>query len=132
MAHVEHADAMSSEHLTYRSYVTGFLGSLTLTLAAYVLVRSHTGGQEALFSHPWILGAVAVLALIQFGWQIYFFLHLGQENQPRWKLLILIFMLIIVLILVGGSIWIMYNLNTRMMPSPTQINNYMQQQGGGV
>jgi cytochrome o ubiquinol oxidase operon protein cyoD len=119
-------------HATYASYITGFVLSVILTLAAYLLVQNQTSGSHALFAHPFVIGAISVLALIQFVVQLYFFLHLGQESQPRWKLMVLFFMVVIVLIIVSGSIWIMYNLNSRMVPTQTQINTYMQNQGGGM
>jgi cytochrome o ubiquinol oxidase operon protein cyoD len=61
--------------------------------------------------------------------QLFFFLHLGSETKPRWKLLTLFLMLIFAMIVLLGSIWIMYNLNYRMMRmSPQQINSYMTDQ----
>ncbi len=121
-----------SSHATPGSYISGFILSVIVTLAAYVLVQNQTSGSHALFAHPFVIGAISVLALIQFMVQMYFFLHLGQETQPRWKLMVLFFMITIVLIIVSGSIWIMYNLNNRMEPTQNQINNYMQSQGGGM
>lgn len=82
------------------------------------------------FSHPFLIGATAILALAQFFAQLYYFLHLGRETKPRWKLLVLCFMILVVLIIVVGSIWIMYNLNYRM--SPQQMNTYMLNQNGGI
>ena len=61
--------------------------------------------------------------------RLYFFLHLGKETKPRWKLYVFGFMVSVVLIIVFGSIWIMNNLNYRM--TPAQINQYMNSQGGG-
>jgi cytochrome o ubiquinol oxidase subunit IV len=110
----------------YANYVVGFILSLVCTLSAYFMVTNHY------LSNKWALaGLVGALALIQFIVQITLFLHLGKEKSPRFKLLVFAFMLTVVLILVGGSIWIMYNLNYRMM-SPNQINKYMNAQDGGL
>lgn len=115
------------EHGTYASYITGFLLSIFLTMVAYVAVVQH------IFSGYGIVALIVGLALVQFLVQLFFFLHLGRETKPRWKMLVLSFMIMIVLILVLGSLWIMYNLNYRMMPrTPQQINNYMKQQDGGL
>jgi cytochrome o ubiquinol oxidase subunit IV len=57
-----------------------------------------------------------------------FFLHLGRETRPRWKLAVFLFMLGVILILVFGSLWIMTNLNYRMMPK--QMVQYMNSQAG--
>jgi len=115
-----------SEHnahpLSLGRYIVGFLGSITLTLTAYVLV-THGGTSRGV-----LMGVLAVLAVIQFVVQMVFFLHVGDERKPRWKLLIMWMMLGVILILVGGSIWIMNNLNYRMMDSPQQIQKYLKSQ----
>jgi len=120
------ASDYNPEKATLRAYATGYILSLVCTLAAYVLVA------HRVISGKWALGlVVAVLALIQFLVQLTLFLHLGNETKPKFKLLVFGFMLTVVVILVGGSIWIMYNLNYRMQLSPNQINNYVKSQDGG-
>ncbi len=108
---------------SFKSYLSGFVLSILLTLGAYLLVTHHS------FTADKIVAAIVGLALCQFLVQMYFFLHLGKETKPRWKLFVLLFMIMIVLILVFGSIWIMNNLNYRM--TPEQINTYINNQGGG-
>ena len=106
---------------TLQMYVMGFMLSVTLTLVAYFIVVDHVLSKwpAALF--------IAVLAIGQFIVQLIFFLHLGREVKPRWRFGVFLFMLLIVFIVIGGSLWIMYNLNYRMM-SPAAINQYMQDQ----
>ncbi|HUD05648.1 MAG TPA: cytochrome o ubiquinol oxidase subunit IV [Candidatus Saccharimonadales bacterium] len=113
-----------SEHGTLKSYVTGFALSIVLTVTAYLLVKNH-----GYVNRDKIIAAIVGLALTQFVVQLIFFLHLGKETKPRWKLFIFGFMVLVVLILVFGSLWIMDNLNYRMTPG--QINTYMNNQGGG-
>lgn len=72
---------------------------------------------------------LAVLALSQFVLQLVYFLHVGKEFSPRLKLLVTIFMVMIVFILVAGSIWIMNNLNGRMMTHSNMVK-YMNSQDG--
>lgn len=102
------------------SYSTGFLLSIGLTLLANFAVTEHW------WSHGWLVFAVLALAVVQFAVQLLFFLHIGRERRPRWKLLMLVLAIIFVLIVVLGSIWIMYNLNHYM--APDKMNQYMQQQ----
>ena len=115
-----------SEHdepqLSYRTYVLGFLGSVILTVSAYLIAThgSHSFGKNTLAIF------LALLAIVQFTLQMFLFLHVGEERGPRLKLMAAGMMLAVVLILVGGSIWIMNNLNYRM--TPEQINQYMQDQ----
>ncbi len=114
-----------SEHetahpLSLVRYVVGFVGCVVLTLTAYLLVTRSTWPQGA------IVGTLALLALLQFIIQMVLFLHVTEERGSHWKLVTMGLMLSVVLILVGGSIWIMNNLNYRM--TPQQIDQYMRSQ----
>lgn len=94
-----------------QSYIAGFIFSIILTLIPYYIVSGEKmTGDTLLFS---LMG----YAVLQFGVQVYFFLHLGSESKPRWKLANLIFMLSVVLFIAIGTLWIMKNLNYNMMPS---------------
>lgn len=107
---------------TLASYVSGYIFSVYLTIAAYLAVYNH------LFSNTALLIIIVALAIVQFLVQLVFFLHLGRETRPRWKLAVLLFMLLVVMILVFGSLWIMSSLNYRM--TPAQMNQYMNNQQG--
>lgn len=108
------------ERPTLRSYVSGYILSIGLTMAAYLLVTHHSAG------YRWLVAGISVLAVGQFLVQLVFFLHLRAESKPRWKRFVLLFMIMVVIIIVSGSLWIMNNLNYRM--TPQQINQYMQNQ----
>ena len=115
---------LKANRRSLNTYIVGYVLSLFLTITAYLLVRGHV-------STKWVLvGLVVGLALVQFIVQLLFFLKLGTETRPRWKLLVFGFMIMVVLILVFGSLWIMNNLNYRM--TPQQIQNYLQDQDGGI
>ena len=96
---------------SYKTYITGFILSITLTLIAYFLVV------DRLLSEMNLTNTVLLLALLQFLVQIYFFLHIGSEKGPRWNLAVLASTLSIIFIVIGGSLWIMHHLNYNMMPS---------------
>lgn len=113
--------ASTPSGLKLSTYITGYLLSVGLTLCAYLLVTHQSD------SHYWfVVSAIAVLAIAQFLVQITYFLHISFASKERWRLVVLLFMMTIVLILVIGSIWIMNNLNYRM--TPQQMNTYMQDQ----
>ena len=122
----KHPDLVVAQHETdrgtLRTYVTGFVASIVLTIGAYLLVTHHTLTRRTL------IASVVGLALAQFLVQLLFFLHLGREAKPRWKLMVSLFMVMVVLILVFGSLWIMTSLNYRM--TPDQITKYMNSQAG--
>lgn len=113
-----------SEHdahpLSLAKYISGFIGSVVLTLAAYLLVT------RTAYSPTVIIGAISGLAILQFLVQMLFFLHVGDEHKPRWKVAVLFLMLGFVLILVIGSVWIMNNLNYRM--TAPQVQQYLNSQ----
>lgn len=94
---------------TFKSYFYGFIISLILTIMAYVLVS-----KQLLSKGPLIL-SIVTLGCLQALAQLYFFLHLGKEGHPRWGGLIFCFMVIVLLIIVFGSLWIMFSLDARMM-----------------
>ena len=89
---------------TARIYIIGFTLSVLLTLAAFWLV-----GQT--FTREVVLVFLVTLAVAQLWVQLICFLHLGREQKPRWHLITFAFAAFIVLVLVGGSIWIMYHLD---------------------
>jgi len=99
---------------TFGKYIAGFVSSVVLTLASYLLVTSGS------FSTAMTVGLISMLAVVQFVVQMLFFLHIGDERGPRWKLLVLVFMVGTVLLIVFGSIWIMNSLNYRMTPEQQQ------------
>lgn len=96
-------------HGNIRSYLIGFFFSLALTLVSFYLVIEHVLPSQTL------VYVIAGLAVTQAIIQVIFFLHLGKETKPRLNLIIFLFMLLVVVILVFGSIWIMFNLNERVM-----------------
>jgi len=116
--------------IKYRNYLIGFSLSLVLTMAAYLLTQHHLDTGHTYPSDNAMRYLLIGLALVQLMVQLYFFLHLGREQKPRWRSMTAVFAVTIVLILVIGSIWIMDNLNYRM--TPQQINNYLKDQDGGI
>ena len=104
------------------SYVVGFILAVALTLIAYLAVTNHWATGGTLFAL--IMG----LAAVQLGVQLVFFLHLGREKQSHWNVVAFLFMLMVLVIIVGGSLWIMDNLSYNMQMTPEQMNAYMKEQ----
>jgi cytochrome o ubiquinol oxidase operon protein cyoD len=94
-----------------RSYLTGYVLSLVLTSTAFWLVHKHLAANHVSPTDTFMFWALSALALTQLFVQLVFFLHLDRESKPRWNNVVLGFAAIVVIILVGGSIWIMTNLN---------------------
>jgi cytochrome o ubiquinol oxidase operon protein cyoD len=110
--------------MTLQKYLTGFILSLILTTAAYVMVVQHA------FPTNVLLVGIIALAALQFIVQMIFFLHIGSEKSSRDRLVVLVFATLIIVILVSGSLWIMASLNSRMMPTPQAMELYMNNQTG--
>lgn len=110
------------------TYSIGFLSSVVLTIIAYAIVVNDA------FKNIWTPATIALvlslLAIFQLVVQLLFFLHLGEEAKPRWKLMSFIFAFIILGIIVIGSLWIMFDLNSRMMMTTTDMIKYMDKQAG--
>lgn len=111
---ISHHEATNSSVL---SYTIGFVISLLLTVSAYLLVT------QAVLSGWGLIYALSGLAIAQLFVQLYFFLHLGRESRPRWKLHVLLFAAMVVVIVVFGSLWIMKNLmyGHHSVPSETEL-----------
>lgn len=93
---------------TLQSYLVGFTASLILSLLAFALV------QWKLFAPAYLYFTLGVLALVQLLVQARCFLRLNASKEGQWDLLPFLFTLFIIVILAGGSLWIMYNLNANM------------------
>jgi len=101
------------EQGSLKFYVIAFIASILLTLTAYLLVVRDVFTKEVL------VFSIVGLGILQAMIQLVFFLHLGKESKPRWNLLVFLFMVLVVVILVFGSLWIMFSLNDRLMPMST-------------
>lgn len=103
-----HADG--HDHGAYRSYLIGFAMSVVLTAIPFWLVMA---GVLA----PQLTGLIiTAFAVVQIVVHMIFFLHMNHRSEGGWNMLALIFTLVIVVIAVAGSVWVMYHLNTNMMP----------------
>ena len=91
-----------------RSYVWGFGLALVLTVLAFIMVRWNVG-----IPRVTSLIAIGAFALLQMLVHLRFFLHIGFRQQ-REDLQLIVFSALLLLIMVGGTIWIMGSLATRM------------------
>jgi cytochrome o ubiquinol oxidase operon protein cyoD len=93
----------SSHGGSLKSYTIGFILSIVLTIIPLVIVMNHLMGKQ---------GTTAIILLfgvLQFAIQLIFFMHIRNEEKPRYNLMALILGLVILLTIVSGSVWIMMN-----------------------
>ena len=100
-------------------YSVGFGLSLILTLISFLIVINHS------LSGASLIIILAMAAFAQLFVQLYFFLHLGQDAKPRWRVLLFLFAGTIVAIVFLGSLWITQNLNYHHK-SAAEMDSYMQ------
>jgi cytochrome o ubiquinol oxidase operon protein cyoD len=101
-------DASVSNTPGARSYLTGLALALVLTAIPFALVYFK------LLAGTAMLFAIATAAIIQIIVHLRYFLHLNLTDKPRESLLALCFAGILIFIMVGGSLWIMFDLHHRM------------------
>jgi cytochrome o ubiquinol oxidase operon protein cyoD len=91
-----------------RSYLTGFSLALVLTAIPFGLVAA-----GALPRLPMLI-VIFIAAIIQVLVHLRYFLHLDLSTTPRENLLAIAFAAVLILIMIGGSLWIMFDLSQRM------------------
>src|ERR1700676_3548086 len=92
------------------SYITGLVLAVALTAVPFWMVM---GGS---MSVPTALVGVAAAAVVQILVHLVFFLHMNGSSGQRWNIVAVLFAVLMVVILVGGSFWIMNHLYHNMMP----------------
>ncbi|MOA22950.1 Cytochrome bo(3) ubiquinol oxidase subunit 4 [compost metagenome] len=104
MAKQQAQDTHSSHGGSMKSYIVGFLFSIILTIIPLVLVLNNMLSKTA------TTVIILAMAVLQFLVQLVFFMHIRDEEKPRFNLMALVFGLVIMVVIVAGSIWIMtYN-----------------------
>jgi cytochrome o ubiquinol oxidase subunit IV len=91
------------------SYAVGFVLSIVLTAIAFALVMS--GEVPRLATIVGLFAAAAAQILVH----LHFFLHLNRSSAARWNVLALLFTLLVMFLFIAGTLWIMHNLDYRMM-----------------
>ncbi|RZK04005.1 MAG: cytochrome o ubiquinol oxidase subunit IV [Novosphingobium sp.] len=105
------SDHAEVPHGSRRGYLIGFLLSAVLTAVPFWLVM--TG---AISDVGTVAAIIIALAVVQILVHTVCFLHVNTQSEGGWTLLAYAFAAVIVLIVIAGSLWIMYHLNTNMMP----------------
>jgi len=111
---VHHHDH-TADHGSLKSYTIGFVLAVILTAIPFWLVmgnvieKSSTAGLV-------LLG----LAVVQIVVHMVYFLHMNSKSEGGWTILALIFTIMVVVIMLAGSLWVMYHLNHNMMPGMSQ------------
>lgn len=108
--HGDHGHEDIGYHATVRDYVIGFVLSVILTAIPFWLVMAKVLPPAA--TAPIILGFAALQMVVH----MVYFLHLNAKAEGGWTMLATVFTIAVVVIMLAGSIWVMYHMNANMMP----------------
>ncbi|MCP1644914.1 cytochrome o ubiquinol oxidase subunit IV [Pseudomonas citronellolis] len=104
-------DSHGAGHGSLGSYAIGFVLSVILTAIPFAMVMTGSASRSA------ILVAIVVLAVMQILVHLKCFLHLNLTTpQGSQDVLAFIFTLVVILLLVGLSVWIIFSADLLMMP----------------
>lgn len=107
----DHHDDSPVSHSTFKGYMTGFVLAVVLTAIPFWLVMAKV------FDKPNTTALVILaFAVVQIVVHMVYFLHMDAKSEGGWNMLALIFTLVVVVITLAGSLWVMYHMNTNMMP----------------
>ena len=112
--HEPHDDHEEGAHGSLRGYATGFLLSVVLTAIPFWLVMS------GVIENKTVTGFLVMgFALVQIVVHMVYFLHMNSKSEGGWTVMAMIFTVVVIVITLSGSLWVMYHLNTNMMPVMT-------------
>ena len=106
-------DELPSEY-EFGSGLRGYL--IGLALAVLLTAASFWAPHTDLIWGPGIPVALVVFAIAQMGVHLVFFLHVTTGPDNTNTVMALAFGVLIVVLIIGGSIWIMESMNANMMP----------------
>lgn len=106
--HGHHGDVT---HYAAKDYAIGFALSLILTAIPFWLVMGNVLPPET--TRFVIMGFAAVQVVVQ----MIYFLHLNSKSEGGWNMMAAILTIILLVIVLSGSIWVMYHMNANMMPA---------------
>ncbi|MBS9719678.1 cytochrome o ubiquinol oxidase subunit IV [Tianweitania sp. BSSL-BM11] len=91
-----------------RSYIVGFVLAISLTALAFLVVAA-----DLQTSTAYVVIGIAALAQVVVHFR--FFLHISWQRSTRDDLQLILFTTLIIILMAGGTIWILNNLHHRMM-----------------
>lgn len=98
-------------HVSMGDYVKGLILAVILTVIPFYLVMNNVIEDRA--TAALVLG---VLAVVQIVVHMVYFLHMNGKIQGGWTMLSTIFTVVFVAIGIAGTLWVMFHMNTNMMP----------------
>jgi cytochrome o ubiquinol oxidase operon protein cyoD len=101
--------------VTTRPYLIGVVLALVLTVIPFGFVAAH------MLRPIQLIGVIDVAAIAQVVVHLRYFLHLDLKPSSQNQLIALCFAAVVLIILVGGTLWIMFHLNYRMVSAAGRL-----------
>jgi len=103
--------APQEHHGSLKSYLTGFVLAVIFTAIPFWIVMGKV------LINSYVIGLILLgLGAVQIVVHMVYFLDMNTKSEGGWSMLALIFTVILVVIMLSGSLWVMYHLNHNMMP----------------
>ena len=94
---------------SFKPLIWGFVLSVIFTTVAFLLA-------DFQLMKGWCMTYTLFgICVIQAFTQLIFFMHLFLEDKPMWHMMVFWFLVLVVIVIIGGTIWIMKNLNYNTM-----------------
>lgn len=103
-------------HGSFKSYVVGFVLSVVLTVIPFWLVMGEPFDSKGL-----VIAVIFIFGGIQMLVHIHYFLHVNMKAEEGWQAMSIGLTVLLLVIVLVGSIWVMFNLEENMMPAHEQI-----------
>lgn len=117
--HGDHGHEDEGHHGSLKDYAIGFVLSVILTAIPFWLVMAKVFDKSSTTA-----AVILAFAAVQVVVHMVYFLHMNGKAEGGWSLLATMFTLVLLVIVLAGSIWVMYHMNINMMPSMgTDVHN---------
>jgi cytochrome o ubiquinol oxidase operon protein cyoD len=98
-------------HSTFSGYMIGFFLSIILTAIPFAVVMG-----DVFENRTTTVVVIAFFAVVQIIVHMVYFLHMNGKVEGGWTLMSTIFTIVFVAVTLAGTLWVMYHMNTNMMP----------------
>ena len=101
-------DEHAEQDTDLRSYLLGFVFSVVLSAAAFVVMLGESFGRETTMV---VRGCLGMLQLFV---QLRYFLHIDGRRESQEDLYLILFSVLVLLMMVIGTVWVLGDLAGRM------------------
>ena len=111
-AQADHGNCTGFDSGSLGTYLTGLLLAAGISVLAFWLVLHHEidGPRTAMI----VLTVLAVMRLVV---HVTCFLRVNSRTEEGWSVLALMFTAVVVVVVMIGSLWVMYHLNSNTLPA---------------